>query len=94
MHNDDTSAAPEASDTDAGEAARTDASRQRFHRARAFVARAPAAGGKPPGDAEAARLVAEFHARGGRTTMCPPAEDAPLGDVVRGGGKPGRRARA
>lgn len=37
-------------------------------------ARSEQAGGKPSDD-EAARLVAEFYARGGQTTVCPPAEE-------------------
>ncbi len=55
--------------------------RERFRRAQAIAAqaaRARAAGGTPSED-EAARLVAEFHARGGQVTVCPPAEDGPLG---------------
>ena len=67
-------------------ASRAEAQRERFRRAQAIAAQAPrarAAGGAP-GEAEAARLVAEFHARGGRVTVCPPAEDAP--DVPRARG--------
>jgi hypothetical protein len=37
-------------------------------------ARSEQAGGQPSDD-EAARLVAEFHARGGQVTVCPPAEE-------------------
>ena len=29
----------------------------------------------PPSEAEVARMVAEFHARGGQVTVCPPAEE-------------------
>ncbi len=60
---------------------RADAYRERFRRAQAISAQAArlrAAGG-PPGEAEAVRLVAEFHARGGQVTICPPAEDGPPG---------------
>src|SRR3954451_3960411 len=41
-------------------------------------ARIEATGGKPSED-EAARMVSEFHARGGQVTICPPADDT-LGD--------------
>jgi hypothetical protein len=34
-----------------------------------------ATGGKPSGD-EAARMVSEFHARGGQVTICPPPDDS------------------
>jgi hypothetical protein len=37
-------------------------------------ARSQAAGGKPTED-EAARMVAEFYARGGRATVIPPVDD-------------------
>jgi len=40
----------------------------------AQAARARAAGGQPSDD-EAARLVAEFHARGGQVTVCPPVDE-------------------
>ena len=59
--------------------ARRERYRQRFQRAQVIAAqrvRANAAGGAP-NEAEAARLVAEFHARGGQVTHCPPAEDRP-----------------
>jgi aminoglycoside phosphotransferase family enzyme len=39
----------------------------------AQATRARAAGGQPSND-DAARLVAEFHARGGQVTVCPPAD--------------------
>ncbi len=58
---------------------RADAYRERFRQAQAIaaqVARARAAGGQPT-ETEAARLVAEFHARGGRVTVCPPPNDVP-----------------
>ena len=54
---------------------RAEAARARFHVA-AQKGAALAAGGRPS-EAEASRMVAEFHARGGRITVCPPAEDAP-----------------
>ena len=53
--------------------------RERFRRAQAIAAQAArsrAAGGQPS-EAGAARLIAEFHARGGRVTVCPPAEEPP-----------------
>lgn len=76
-------------------ATRADVHRERFRRAQTVAAqgaRARAAGGKPSED-EAARLVAEFHARGGRVTVCPPAEDTPAG-AGRDRGGPGKRAVA
>ena len=51
--------------------------RARFH-VGAKKGAALAAGGMPS-EAEAARMVAEFHARSGRVTVCPPAEAAPPG---------------
>ena len=56
---------------------RAEVARARFHIA-AQKGAALAAGGRPS-DAEAARMVSEFHARGGRITVYPPAEDAPPG---------------
>lgn len=32
----------------------------------------------PPGDAELARMLAEFHARGGAVTVCPPVYVLPV----------------
>ena len=60
-------------------ATRADAFRERFRRAQTIAAQAArvrAAGG-PPNEDEAARLVAEFHAQGGRVTICPPPDDEP-----------------
>ena len=37
-------------------------------------ARIEATGGRPSED-EAARMVSDFHARGGQVTVCPPPED-------------------
>jgi hypothetical protein len=93
MHDDSPDQAP----TPEAQAAtrRTDSSRERFRRAQVVatqIARSRAAGGKPS-EAEAARLVAEFHAGGGRVTVCPPAEDGPPG-TERGRGEPGKRASA
>lgn len=64
-------------------AKRAEAGRARFHVAAQRDA-ALAAGGKP-NEADAARMVAEFHARGGRVTVCAPAEDAPPGGGSDGG---------
>lgn len=74
-HNDGRPA--EAGATGHAAAKRAEAGRARFHVAAQKDA-ALAAGGKP-NEADAARMVAEFHARGGRVTACPPAEDAPPG---------------
>lgn len=66
-------------------ATRADAIRERFRRSQAVAAqgaRARAAGG-PPNEEEAARLVTEFHAQGGRVTVCPPAADDPP-DILTG----------
>ena len=38
-------------------------------------ARIDATGGKPS-EEEAARMVSEFHARGGQVTICPPPDDS------------------
>jgi hypothetical protein len=62
---------------------RAEVARARFHVAAQKDA-ALAAGGKPS-EAEAAHMVAEFHARGGRITVCPPAEEAPPGTEGGGG---------
>jgi hypothetical protein len=47
-------------------------------------ARSEAAGGKPT-EGEAARMVAEFYARGGRVTVIPPVEDPAPGNADKGG---------
>jgi hypothetical protein len=83
MRDDSPDHAPKAEAGGAAQAAarRTDGFRERFRRAQvvaAQVARSRAAGGRPS-EAEAARLVSEFHAEGGQVTVCPPAEDAPPG---------------
>jgi hypothetical protein len=62
--------------------ARADAQRERFRRNQLIAAQAArirAAGG-PPSENEAARLVAEFHAKGGQVTVCPLGEDEPTTD--------------
>lgn len=67
-------------------AARSEAYRERFRQAQivaAQVARARTAGGQPSED-EAARLVAEFHARGRQVTVCPPPDATPSGEQDRG----------
>ena len=48
-------------------------------------ARIEATGGKPSED-EAARMVSEFHARGGQVTFCPPPDNR-VTDGEPGGGK-------
>ena len=66
-----------------------DTKRAEVARARVHVAAqkdAALAAGGSPSEAEAARMVAEFHARGGRVTVCPPAEDTPPGGRSDGGG--------
>jgi hypothetical protein len=62
-------------------ATRADVYRERFRRTQiiaAQAARARTAGGTPSED-EAARLVAEYQARGGRVTVYPSTEDEPPG---------------
>ena len=62
----------------AGPAAkRAEVARARFHVAAQKDA-ALAAGGSPS-EAEAARMVSEFYAKGRRVTVCPPAGDPPPG---------------
>ena len=81
---DDSDEQPVEAGATAGRAAkRAEVGRARFHVA-AQKGAALAAGGAPS-EAEAARMVAEFHARGGRITVCPPAEEAPPG--TEGGGE-------
>lgn len=73
---------------------RADAYRERFRRTQAIaaqVARARAAGGQPS-ENEAARLIAEFHARGGQVTVCPQPEE--VLPVEKDRGKPARRTPA
>jgi hypothetical protein len=43
------------------------------------VARSRAAGA-PPGEDESARLIAEFHARGGQVTQCEPGDGIRLAE--------------
>jgi hypothetical protein len=59
---------------------RADAYRERFRQAQviaAQVSRARAAG-EAPDESDTKRLVAEFHARGGQVTICPPGDDSKL----------------
>ncbi len=58
-------------------AKRAEVARARF-RVAAQKDAALAAGGSPS-EAEASRMVSEFHARGGRIIVCPPASEAPSG---------------
>jgi hypothetical protein len=66
----------------AGAGGHAAAKRAEVGRARSHVAAqkdaALAAGGRP-NETDAARMVAEFHAKGGRVTVCPPADEAPPG---------------
>jgi hypothetical protein len=55
---------------------RADQQRLRFRIAEQR-ARSEQAGGRPSDD-EAARLVAEFHARGGQVQVCPPADESEI----------------
>ncbi len=75
MQNDSDGQTAKAEAGDQAAAKRAGVARARFHVA-AQKGAALAAGGRP-NETEAARMVAEFHARGGRVTVCPPAEDAP-----------------
>ena len=75
--NDERSAKVEA--TGDAAAKRAEAGRTRIHVAAQKDA-ALAAGGKP-NETDAARMLSEFHARGGRVTVCPPAEDPQPGDA-------------
>ena len=84
MQDDSDGQSTEAGVTGHAAAKRAEAGRARFHVAAQKDA-ALAAGGKPD-EADAARMVAEFHAKGGRATVCPPAEDAPPGGGSDGGG--------
>ena len=77
MQDDNDGRTAEAGATGHAAAKRAEVARARFHVA-AQRNTALAAGGSPSED-EASRMVAEFHARGGRITVCPPAEDAPPG---------------
>ena len=77
MQNDSDEQAARAEATGHAAAKRAEVARARFHLAAQKDA-AMAAGGKP-NETDAARMVAEFHARGGRVTVCPPAENAPPG---------------
>lgn len=84
MQNDSDERASKAEATGHAAAKRAEAARARLHVAAQRDA-ALAAGGKP-NESDAARMVAEFHARGGRATVCPPADDAPPGGGREGGG--------
>ena len=77
MQDDSEEQVAEAGATAGRAAKRAEAARARFHVAAQKEA-ALAAGGRPS-ETDAARMVFEFHARGGRVTVCPPAEDAPPG---------------
>ena len=75
-------------DTDAEAAARPAAKRAEAARTRFRVAAqrsAALAAGGTPNEAEASRMLSEFHARGGRVTVRPPSEDVPPGTGNDGG---------
>ncbi len=84
MQNDSDGRTAEAGATGHAAAKRAEVGRARFHVAAQKDA-ALAAGGKP-NEADAARMVSEFHARGGRVTVCPPAEGGPPGGGSDSGG--------
>jgi len=84
MQNDSDRRTAEAGATGHAAAKRAEVGRARFHVAAQKDA-ALAAGGTPS-ETDAARMVAEFHARGGRVTVCPPAEGGPPGGGSDSGG--------
>jgi hypothetical protein len=84
MHNDSDDQIAKAGSTGHAAARRAEVGRARFHVAAQRNA-ALAAGGRP-NEADAARMVSEFHARGGRVTVCAPADDAPPGGGSGSGG--------
>ena len=80
MQDDGDEDAAEAGATGQAAAKRAEVARAEVARARVHVAAqkdAALAAGGTPSEAEAARMVAEFHAKGGRVTVCPPAEETP-----------------
>jgi hypothetical protein len=89
--------APSVSETEnvaSAASTRSEAQRERLRQSQAIAAqviRAQAAGGAP-NDEQAARLIAEFQARGGRITVCPPSDAASLDGQE--SSNPGRRAVA
>ena len=84
MQNDGDGQSTEAGATGHAAAKRAEVGRARFHVAAQKDA-ALAAGGKP-NEADAARMVAEFHAKGGMVTVCPPADEAQSGGANDSGG--------
>ena len=77
MHNDSDGQTDKAEAAGRAAAKRAEVARSRFHVA-AQKGAALAAGGTPS-EAEASRMVSEFHAKGGRITVCHPAEGTPSG---------------
>ncbi len=75
MRDDSDARTAKAEATGRSAAKRAEVARARFHVAAQREA-ALAAGGAPS-EADASRMVSEFHARGGRITVCPPADQAP-----------------
>jgi hypothetical protein len=82
----DTAGNPEAAPAGFGENARTTMVRERFRKSQVMAAHAAPArsAGGAPSESEAARLVAEFHARSGQVSFCPPA-----GETASGAGQAG-----
>ncbi len=77
MPNDNDERVAKAETTGKAAAKRAEVARARFHVAAQKDA-ALAAGGSPS-EAEAERMISEFYAKGGRVTVCPPADEAPSG---------------
>ncbi len=77
MPNDNDEQVAKAETTGRAAAKRAEVARARF-RVAAQKDAALAAGGSPS-EAEAERMISEFYAKGGRVTVCPPADEAPSG---------------
>jgi diacylglycerol kinase family enzyme len=78
MHDDISDQATETETKARGGLDRADRIRERIRLSQTIAAqraRIEATGGKPSED-EAARMVSEFHARGGQVTICPPPDDS------------------
>jgi hypothetical protein len=78
MHDDISDQTTETGTKARGGLDRADRLRERIRLSQTIAAqraRIEATGGKPSED-EAARMVSEFHARGGQVTICPPADDS------------------
>jgi len=78
MHDDISDKATETETKARGGLDRAERIRERIRLSQTIAAqraRIEATGGKPSED-EAARMVSEFHARGGQVTICPPPDDS------------------